>query len=127
MIVLLLRIFPDDDTAERWFEKQRWPEGPVCPHFGCMRAVRSTHPTMPLRCKDCRKHFSVKKGAVMEWSEPGFQAWAIVTCMATANLKGVSGMTIHREPGIIWKAARRLKQRVREAFAYNGLDCGARW
>ena len=32
-IVQLLRIFPDDDTAERWFEKQRWPEGPVCPKF----------------------------------------------------------------------------------------------
>ncbi len=118
-IVQLLRMFPDNDTAERWFEKQRWPDGPVCPHCGCMRAVRSTHPTMPLRCKDCRKHFSVKKGTVMESSKLGFQAWAIVTYMATTNLKGVSSMKISRELGITQKAAWHLIQRVREAFVEN--------
>ena len=112
-------MFPDDDTAERWFEEQRWPEGPVCPNCGCMRAVRSTHPTMPLRCKDCRKHFSVKKGTVMESSKLGFQAWAIVTYMATTNLKGVSSMKVHRELGITQKAAWHMIQRVREAFVDN--------
>ena len=120
IVVQLLRMFPDNDTAERWFEKQRWPDGPVCPDCGCMRAVRSTHPTMPWRCKDCRKHFSVKKGTVMESSKLGFQAWAIVTYMATTNLEGVSSMKIHRELGITQKSAWHLIQRVREAFVENG-------
>jgi transposase-like protein len=118
-IVELLRMFPDDDTAERWFEQQRWPDGLACPNCGCMRIVRTTHPTMPLRCKDCRKFFSVKKGTVMESSKLGFQTWAIVTYMATTNLKGVSSMKIHRELGITQKAAWHLIQRVREAFSGN--------
>ena len=118
-IVELLRMFPDDETAERWFEKQRWPEGPVCPDCGCMRAVRSTHPTMRWRCKDCRRHFSVRKGTVMHSSKIGLQAWAIVTYMATTNLKGVSSMKIHRELGITQKSAWHLIQRVREAFSCN--------
>ena len=118
-IVQLLRMFPDDETAEAWFEKQRWPEGPVCPDCGCMRAVRSTHPTMRWRCKDCRRHFSVRKHTVMHSSKLGLQAWAIVAYMATTNLQGVSSMKIHRELGITQKAAWHLIQRVREAFAEN--------
>lgn len=118
-IVELMRMFPDDDTAERWFEKSRWPDGIACPDCGCMRIVRTTHPTMPLRCKDCRRFFSVKKGTVMQSSKLGFQAWAIVTYMATTNLKGVSSMKIHRELGITQKNAWHMIQRVREAFAEN--------
>ena len=115
----LFRIFRDDETAECWFKKQRWPDGPVCPHCGCRRAVSTTHPTMSWRCKDCRKFFSVKKGTVMESSKLGFQAWAIVTYMATTNLKGISSMKIHRELGITKKSAWHLIQRVREAFLQN--------
>ena len=118
-IVQLLRMFPDDETAEAWFEQQRWPLGPVCPDCGCMRGVRSTHPTMRWRCKDCRKHFSVRKHTIMHSSKLGYQAWAIVTYMATTNLKGVSSMKIHRELGITQKAAWHLIQRVREAFVQN--------
>ena len=28
----LLRLFPDDATAERWFREQRWGDQPYCPH-----------------------------------------------------------------------------------------------
>ena len=27
----LVQMFPDDATAERWFEQQRWPDGVLCP------------------------------------------------------------------------------------------------
>ena len=63
----------------------------------------------------------------MKSSEPGFEAWAIVTCMATANLQGVSSMTIYREQGLARKAARRLIRWGQEAFACNEPDYGGRW
>ena len=115
----LFHMFPDDDTAERWFEKQRWPHGPVCPHCGSMRATRTTHPTMSLRCKDCRKFFSVRKGTVMESTKLGYQTWAIIVYMATTSLKGVSSMKIHRELGVTQKTAWFLISRIREAYAQN--------
>lgn len=34
--------FPDDRAAERWFEAQRWPDGPVCPDCGSCEYGRST-------------------------------------------------------------------------------------
>ncbi len=108
----LFAMFPDDDTAERWFERQRWPHGPVCPNCGSMRATRTTHPTMSLRCKDCRKFFSVRKGTVMGSTKLGYQTWAIIVYMATTSLKGVSSMKIHRELGVTQKTAWFLKSRA---------------
>lgn len=54
------RRFPDDTTAEAWFESRRWPNGPVCPHCDGARvtAVASRRP-MPYRCKDCRNRRGV--------------------------------------------------------------------
>ena len=48
-------MFPDDETAEKWFIQQRWPNGVACAHCGSVKVVESTHPTMPFRCKDCRR------------------------------------------------------------------------
>ena len=116
-IMELFHMFPDNEAAERWFEAQRWPDGIVCPACGCERCVKSTHKTMPYRCRDCRGFFSVRKGTVMHSTKLSYQQWAIVIYMATTNLKGISSMKIHRELGITQKAAWHLIQRVREAFA----------
>ncbi|MCY4303835.1 MAG: transposase [Aestuariivita sp.] len=34
----LMDMFPDDETACVWFEKQIWLDGPVCPHCGSSNA-----------------------------------------------------------------------------------------
>ena len=70
----LFTFFPDDATAEKWFEKQRWPNGIACPECGSLRyAVVKNRKPMPDRCKDCRKYFSVRKGMVMQSSKLGYQ------------------------------------------------------
>ena len=38
----LMRMFPDDERARAWFEKQIWPQGAHCPHCGSFHV---THPT----------------------------------------------------------------------------------
>ena len=71
-LVQLMRMFPDDETAEEWFGKVRWPEGPACPKCGSDNVQNPTaHPTMSYRCRDCRKFFSVKTGTVMQNSKLG--------------------------------------------------------
>ena len=50
----LMRMFPDEDTARAWLEKQIWPEGPYCPHCGSHNVQRGIkHATMTHRCRDC--------------------------------------------------------------------------
>lgn len=113
----LFRMFPDDATAEAWFAEKRWPEGPRCPH--CDHAsVQSgaKHPTMPYRCRQCKKRFSVKTGTVMEGSNLSYQTWAIAAYRMTTSLRGVSSMQLHRDLGITQKAAWHLAHRIRQAW-----------
>ena len=78
------------------------------------------HKTMPYRCRDCRKRFSVRTGTAMESSKLGFQTWAIAIYLATTSLKGVSSMKLHRDLGITQKSAWHLAHRIREAWADHG-------
>lgn len=116
-VIQLFELFPDDAAAESWFEKQRWPEGRFCPDCGSTNTVVVTsRKPMPFRCRECRQHFSVRKGTVMESSKVGLRKWAIALYLMTTNLKGVSSMKLYREVGIRQATAWFLMQRIREGF-----------
>ena len=118
----LLKQFPDDATAERWFIVQRWPEGVCCPHCGSVSVqTGAQHKTMPFRCreKECAKRFSTKTGTVMEGSKVGYQDWILAMFLLTTSLKGVSSMKLHRDLGITQKTAWFLAHRIRAALSEN--------
>ena len=114
----LLNMFPDDATAEQWFEEQRWPNGERhCPDCGSVNyAVVKSRKPMPYRCRDCRGYFSVKKGTAMHSAKIGFQKWAIAFYMMTTGIKGTSSMKLYRELGIRQATAWFMMQRIREGF-----------
>lgn len=117
-IIELFEMFPDEDSAEAWFEEQRWPGGErFCPECGSTSyAIVKSRKPMPYRCRDCRKHFSVRKGTVMQGSPLGLRLWVIAIYMMTTGIKGTSSMKLHRELGITQKTAWFMMQRIREAF-----------
>ena len=116
-IIQLFETFPTDSVAEKWFEEQRWSNGRACPDCGSVNTVGvKNRKPMPYRCKDCRKHFSVRKGTVMQSSKLGYQKWVIGIYMMATGLKGISSMKAYRELGITQKTAWYLTQRIREGF-----------
>ena len=117
-VMELLRMFPDDAAAEKWFEDQRWPNGErFCPDCGSTNyAVVASRKPMPYRCRDCRQYFSVRKGTAMQATKLGLQKWAIAFYMMTTGLKGTSSMKLYREVGIRQATAWFLMQRIREGF-----------
>ena len=116
-LVDLFRKFPDDAAAERWFAETRWGGEPACPRCGSVNVqTGTTHPTMPYRCRDCRKFFSVKTGTVMQSSKLGLQKWAIAIYLLATGIKGVSSMKLHRDLGISQKSAWHLLHRIRESW-----------
>ncbi len=119
-LVDLFEMFPDDETAEKWFIEQRWPNGVACIY--CRSFAVSTgysHPTMPFRCRDCRKFFSAKTGSLMQSSKLGYRKWALAIYILTTNIKGTSSMKLHRDLGITQKAAWFMAHRIREAWTTN--------
>ena len=92
-IAQFIEMFPDDDSAELFFEKQRWPDGRFCPDCGSEDTVvtKGLRP-MPYRCRACRSHFSVKKGTVMANSNLGCRTWLIAGYLLVTGIKGTSSM-----------------------------------
>ena len=112
----LFTLFPDDATAEQWFQSERWPQGPHCPRCGSVEVKEAKHPTMRFRCRGCDKHFSVKTATVMEGSNLGYQKWAIAIYLLGTSLKGVSSTKLARDLGITQKSAWHLAHRIRKAM-----------
>ncbi len=125
-LIELFQKFPDNETAERWFETQRWGanrEYLYCPRCGGdrVRTVPSGKP-MPYWCSDCRRNFSVRIASVMERSKIGYQKWAIAIYLWATSLKGVSSMKLHRDLKITQKSAYFMAQRLREAWSGGGKE-----
>ena len=119
----LFRMFPDDETARKWFERVRWPDGPYCPvcrSYNVQSDIK--HKTMTHRCRDCadKTMFSLRVGTVMQGSRLGYQTWAIAIYLVTTNLKGVSSMKLHRDLKITQKSAWHLAHRIRKTFETPG-------
>ena len=72
-------MFPDDETAEKWFVECRWPDGIHCAYCESDNIkYNAKHPTMPYHCNHCKKQFSVKTNSIMhaskDWlSEMGYR------------------------------------------------------
>ena len=110
-------MFPDEETAEQWFIKVRWPNGIHCPRCGVDEyQEETTHPTMPYRCRVCKKFFSVRFGTIMQGSNLSYRKWALATYLLMTNLKGVSSVKLHRDLKISQKSAWYLAHRIREAW-----------
>lgn len=113
----LMRMFPDDEAAERWFAEIRWPDGVACPRCGSLSVQRGCkHRTMPYRCRDCARKFSVRTGTVMQSSKLGYQTWALAIYLLNTSLKGVSSLKLARDLKISQKSAWFLAHRIRETW-----------
>lgn len=118
-LVDLMRMFPDDEAAEEWMAKVRWPDGPICPHCDSDNVQSgAAHKSMPYRCRTCRKRFSVRVGTAMQDSKLGYQTWALAIYLMTTELKGRSSMKLHRDLGVTQKTAWHLAHRIRTAWEF---------
>ena len=113
--------FTDETAARAALEAIRWPDGPICPHCGGVdNATRmegeTTRPGL-LKCKDCRKPFSVTVGTVYERSHIPLHKWLLATHLMTSSKKGISAHQLHRLLGITYKSAWFMAMRIRESMA----------
>ncbi|MCY3794814.1 MAG: IS1595 family transposase [Gammaproteobacteria bacterium] len=118
-LVRLLRLFPDDEAARRWFESRLWPAGPHCPKCGSLDVQHPIkHGSMTHRCRACpgKPRFSLKTNTIMEGSKLGYQTWALALYLVTSNPKGISSAKLARDLEVTQKTAWHLAHRIREAF-----------
>src|SRR5947207_3406165 len=109
-----LQRIPDEKAARNYFESMRWSKGRYCPHCKSIHTseVKNERP-QPYRCKDCRKHFSVRTGTVLSCSNVTLQTWLLCAYLMNTAKKGVSSCQMARELGVTQKTAWFLCHRVR--------------
>lgn len=113
--------FPDEESARSFFEARRWPEGTRCAHCGnaSVSECKDQKP-MPYRCKECRKHFSIRTNTVLAEGKIGLHKWLMAIYMLHTARKGVSSIQMAKEIGVTQKTAWFLCHRIREAMKSRG-------
>jgi transposase-like protein len=115
----------DEDAARAFLEHFRWPNGPVCPHCGSLGAYR-LHPkagsTAPVRngvlkCKACRRQFTVTVGTAFERSHVPLSTWLVVIRRLCESGQALSAYQLHKLVGVSRQSAWLMVQRIREAIA----------
>jgi transposase-like protein len=117
--------FHNEEAAYEFVEGKLWPDGPVCPHCGCMGRIgkmggKSTR-IGTYKCYDCRKPFTVKVGTIFEDSHIKMHVWLQAIFLIASSKKGISANQLHRSLGISLKSAWFMGHRVREAMREGGF------
>lgn len=120
MSILNKPYFHNEAAAIEHVESIIWPNGPVCPHCGCLGRIyklngAKTRPGLK-KCGDCRKQFTVKVGTVFESSHIPMHKWLQAVYLMASSKKGISSHQLHRTLEVTYKTAWFITHRIREAM-----------
>jgi transposase-like protein len=109
-----------EDQAREFFEVRRWPNGPACVHCGSINVYLlngQSHRAGLRECRDCKGHFTVMVGTVMEDSHLPLVTWAKAFHFMASAKKGMSALQLQRNLGLgSYRTAWHLAHRIREAM-----------
>src|ERR1700736_707573 len=107
-------MFPDQETARVYLEKNLWPEGPKCPVCGLGERI-TTRKDGFYRCNQCKEDFTVRTGTIFERSHVPLHKWVYAMYLVVTARKGISSMQLAKEIGVTQKTAWFILGRLREA------------
>lgn len=135
-LIQVCRQYATAEAARAYFEKLRWPNGPVCPHCGNADGERIYKVTANAekkireglyKCAECRENFTVTVGTVMEDSHIPLHKWLIGFYMMCASKTQVSALQLQRQLEIgsyrsAWFLCHRIRYALKDANPANLLQ-----
>lgn len=125
-LIHIAQRFSTEEAAREYFEKLRWPNGPVCPHCGNADQARTykvtPNPAKKIRaglykCAECQQGFTVTVGTVCEDSHIPLNKWLIGFYMMCASKTQVSALQLQRQLEIgSYRSASFMCHRIRFAL-----------
>jgi transposase-like protein len=123
--------YNSEEQARVFLERQRWPNGAICPHCGVEgesyrlkpKAEGKTHVRPGVwKCGGCRKQFTVKVGTIFEDSHIPLATWLKAIHLLCSSKKGMSAHQLHRMLGVTYKSAWFMAHRIRYAMSQEPLS-----
>lgn len=113
-----------EEKARKYLERIMWPDGPVCPHCGCMGRIYPIKPDEKKKirsglynCNDCDGQFTVTTKTVMHGTHLSMKQWLLAFHLMCSSKKGVSASQLQRNLGLgSYTTAWYLSHRIREAM-----------
>jgi transposase-like protein len=110
----LSKMFPDSESARLYMERNRWPNGAVCPTCGEAKRI-TTRKGGFYRCNPCKVDFTVRTGSIFGRSHIPLDKWILGIYLLMTARKGVSSLQLSKELGIRQASAWFMLGRLREA------------
>jgi transposase-like protein len=112
------------DAARELLESILWPNGAVCAHCASQNVYRMTslpeskHKVRPgtLKCRDCRKKFTVTVGTIFEDTHVPLHKWLMAIFLLCSAKKAISAHQLHHSLGVTYKTAWFMAHRIRYAM-----------
>jgi transposase-like protein len=93
----------------------RWPQGFRCPQCGHDRSCQLTQRKLQ-QCNRCHRQTSVTAGTIFEATRLPLTLWFWALYLITQDKKGISAMKLHRQLGISYNAAWRMKHKIMQVM-----------
>ena len=111
----LFKMYPDEESARKYFERLLWKNGPVCPTCGKNDRLTARKRPGNHRCNACKFDFSIRTGTIFGASHVPLHKWIYAMYLLVTARKGISSMQMAKEIGVTQKTAWFVLQRLREA------------
>jgi len=102
-LMSIMKKFSTEEAARAYFEKIRWPNGPVCPYCGSRahadipeNKARRVRPGLR-RCQSCGDKYTATVGTAIESTHIPLNKWLIAFYMMCASKTQVSALQLQRE------------------------------
>jgi len=125
--------YSTEEAARGYFERLRWPDGPVCPHCGNCdhERIYKLTPSANVRhglykCAECADSFTVTVGTVMEDSHIPLNKWLLAFYVMCASKTQVSALQLQRQLSIgsyrsAWFMCHRIRFALKDYFPADQL------
>ncbi|MCH7979759.1 MAG: IS1595 family transposase, partial [Acidobacteria bacterium] len=128
---LLAPQYRDEDAARAFIEKQRWTDGPECPHCGLVNEATKLEPRNGSKthvrkgvwkCKGCRKQFTVTVDSIFADSHIPLHKWLLAIHLMCSSKKGISAHQLMRNLDLkSYRSAWFMAHRIRWALTQEPI------
>ena len=98
-----MKEFGTEGKCREYLAKLRWPDGFVCPKFGCRHSCLLTNGRY--QCAECHQQTSVTAGTVLHRTHMPLTQWFLAFYFVSQDKRGVSAVALMSMLGTTYKTA----------------------
>lgn len=117
----LMERYATVDSAVRYFESVRWPDGVVCAKCGGTEKLTAQKKVGTYWCGSCRGYFTVFTNTPLERNKVDARKWLFAAYLMLTARKGISSLQLSKELSVRQDTAWYMLHRLRVACEQHSV------